>query len=285
MSACRLIVHADDFGLSRKVNAGILDAHRHGILTSTSLIASGTAFDEAVGLSKSTPTLDVGVHLTLVGERPVLAPETIPTLVDRRGRFVEAAGSFMLRLMLGRVSLDDVRRELEAQISKVFEAGVTISHLDGHQHLHMAPGVRGVVHQLARKWRIPAMRYPAEAIRPYMLKKPGGWPRVAELVLLNSFCGLAPADQLARPDHFVGFYFGGRLSKSNLLTVLADLPSDGICELMCHPGISDPDSPYRSWNYHWQDERDALTDPDVLDCLRNRGVRLVSYRELRAAAR
>ena len=284
MGTCKLIVHADDFGLSDKVNAGILDAHRNGILTSTSVIASGLAVNQAIELSRSAPTLDVGVHLTLVGERPILPAETIPSLTDRQGHFLDTAGAFMKRLLSGGVCLDEVRRELDAQISRVVGLGVKISHLDGHQHLHVAPGIRSVVGELARKWRVSAIRYPAEAIQPYMLKEPGAWRRVAELLVLNAFCRFVPADDFARPEHFVGFYFGGRLSKRNLLIVLANLPPRGTCELMCHPGLSDPGSPYRNWNYHWQDEHDALTDPDVSVFLRSKGVVLTTYRDLRAAA-
>jgi len=189
-----------------------------------------------------------------------------------------------MKRLLGRgVSLEEVRSEFDAQIAQVANHGLTMSHLDGHQHLHMAPGIRAVVGDLARKWRIPAIRYPVEAVRPYMLKDPRHWPRMAQMLSLNSFCWLAPADDAARPDHFAGFYFGGRLSKRHLLTALTALPARGTCELMCHPGLSDPESPYRSWNYHWQDEHDALTDPDVARFLHDRGIALISYRDLRAA--
>jgi len=280
MRTCSLIVHADDFGLSGRVNAGILSAHRQGILTSTSLVACGSAVDEAIELARSAPDLDVGVHLTLIAERPILPAETIPTLTNQEGRFLGSAGAFMKRLLGRGVSLGEVHRELDAQISYLVEHGVRISHLDGHQHLHMAPGIRSVVGELARKWRVPAIRYPAESVRPYMVKDPRHWGRVVELLVLNSFCRRAPADDAVRPDHFVGFYFGGRLSKRNLLTALARLPSRGTCELMCHPGLSDPESPYLSWNYHWQEEHDALTDPDVAGFLRDRGVALISYRDL-----
>ena len=284
MPACSLIVHADDFGLSEKVNAGILDAYCNGILTSTSVIASGSAVNQAIELSRSEPGLDVGVHLTLVGEQPILPADAIPSITNQQGRLLDTAGAFMKRLVRGSVSLDEVRREFDAQISRVADHGVEISHLDGHQHLHMAPGIRSIVGELARKWRVPAIRYPAENLRPYMLNEPGAWRRVAELLLLNAFCSFAPTDEFARPDHFFGFYFGGRLSKRNLLTLLAHLPPRGTCELMCHPGLSDPASPYRHWNYWWQEEHDALLDPKVSEFLRKRGVELITYRDLRAAA-
>src|SRR5215217_3286278 len=116
MRAPRLIVHADDFGLSRSINEGILEAHCCGILTSASVMASGEAFDHAIQLVRGTPTLDVGVHLTLTEERPVLGCANIPTLLNDQGGFHANPGVFMQRYLFQRISLEDVRREFDAQI-------------------------------------------------------------------------------------------------------------------------------------------------------------------------
>jgi len=157
-----------------------------------------------------------------------------------------------------------------------------VSHLDGHQHLHMLPGVRLIVGELARKYAIPSIRYPKETPRFYMLKEPGSVRRIPQMLLLNFFCAIARTSDAGRPDHFYGFFYGGRLSKENLLRVLDHLPATGICEVMCHPGLMDPDSRHNHWGYQWQAECDALTDRDVRDCLRSRGIRLVSYSDLPA---
>lgn len=149
MAACRLIVHADDFGLSERVNEGIIQAHCDGVLTSASLIASGAAFEHAVSLLRSTPGLDFGVHLTLVGENPISKRDVIPTLLGGDGCFHSHSGAFMKRYFAGAIALDEIRRELDAQIGKVIARGVTVTHLDGHQHLHMVPGIRRVVGELA----------------------------------------------------------------------------------------------------------------------------------------
>lgn len=281
MGACRLIVHADDFGLSERVNEGIVQAHRHGVLTSASLIASGDAFEHAVELSKATPTLDIGVHLTLIEERPLSPGNIIPTLLGDNGRFHRHAGAFMRRYLFGCISLDEVSVELDAQIDSVIARGINVSHLDGHQHMHMVPGIRRVVGRLARKYAIPSIRYPRETLRAYMLKERAGMFRVPQLLLLNFFCAVAGASDANRPDHFCGFFYGGRLSKDNLMRILDHLPSNGTCELMCHPGLDDAKSRYNHWGYRWQEERDALTDSAIRDYLKARDIRLISFSDLR----
>lgn len=283
MSGCRLIVHADDFGLSEPVNEGIVEAHRRGIVTSTSIMAPGPAFDHAVELARATPTLDIGVHLTLTEERPVASPERVPTLLDADGRLPAHATSFLKGRLTGSLALDEIRLELDAQIARVVAHGLRVSHLDGHQHVHMMPGVRAVVGALAAKYGIPAVRYPREAIRTWMLHERGGTGRLMQQLALNVFCALADTTEAARPDHFVGFFYGGRLSKANLMRILAALPPSGLCELMCHPGHADASGRYAHWGYRWQDELDALTDPGVARWLRERGVELVSYAALARA--
>jgi hopanoid biosynthesis associated protein HpnK len=280
MEALRLIVNADDFGLSERVNEGIVQAHRQGILTSASLIASGEAFEHAVGLANATPTLDIGVHLTLIEEQPTAPPDVIPTLVGGNGRFHPHALAFVRRYFLGRISLEQVRHELDAQIDAILSRGLKVSHLDGHQHLHMLPSVRLIVGELAEKYAIPSIRYPKESPRIYMLMDPACVRRIPQMLLLNFFCTIARTSDAARPDHFFGFFYGGRLSKDNLLRVLEHLPSTGICEVMCHPGQIDPDSRRKHWGYQWQAECEALTDTDVADYLKRRGIQLMSYSDL-----
>jgi chitin disaccharide deacetylase len=277
MAACRLIVHADDFGISRRANEGIIEAHRRGIVTSTSIMASGEAFEHALDLLETTASLDVGVHLTLVDELPVLPGSEVSSLVGRDGRFHDGAAAFMKRYLRGAVSLAEVERELDAQITGVLNRGVKVSHLDSHQHLHVLPGVRRIVGQLAAKNGIRAIRHPLERPSPYMLGHPGATNRLAQLAILSAFCATARTAGTRQPDRFFGFFFGGKLTKANLMTVLRALPPCGICELMCHPGLVDPLSRHARWGYRWQDELDALTDRDVKEYVRAADIALVSY--------
>jgi hopanoid biosynthesis associated protein HpnK len=280
MRGCQLIVHADDFGLSTAVNEGILQAHLHGIVTSTSIMACAKQFEHAVALARSVPTLDLGVHLTLTGESPVADHGDIPSLLGSGGRFPTHARDFLPRYLRGRVDLDDVERELDAQIRKVLSAGLCVTHLDAHQHIHMLPGIRSRVGALARRYNIAAIRNPVERPAFYMFDRLGSWVRLAELAALTLFSQLSERSGAIAPDHFFGFHFGGRLELRNLLRIIDLLPTEGVCELMCHPGKADPASAYLGWGYAWQDELDALTSDMVRQPLGARGVRLISYRDL-----
>lgn len=276
----KLIVNADDLGLSEAVNEGILEAHLNGILTSASVMANGVAFEHAIRLCRSVPSLDVGIHLTLVEEEPLSAATATSTLVDAGGRLHRHASIFTKKYVAGKIHLQDVWSELEAQIKKVLSRGIEISHLDSHQHLHMLPQIRHITIALANKYNIPAIRVPREHLRPYMLRRAGGISRLCQLFVLNAFCQLGRKTPARRTDHFVGFFFGGNLHKENLHTVLQSLPTSGTCELMCHPGLDDQHTLYGHWHYNWSAELDALTDQKIVEFIRQKDIQLTSYRDL-----
>ena len=156
-----LIVNADDFGLTEGVSRGILRAHADGIVTSTSVLALGSAFETTASWLDDAPDLGIGAHLALVGEDPpLLAASEIPTLVDGRGRLAESWKVLVRRLGRGEVDPDDVRRELEAQLDRIAALGHPLTHLDTHQHLHLWPSVAKVVLALASDRGIAAVRVP-----------------------------------------------------------------------------------------------------------------------------
>lgn len=268
----KLIVNADDFGVSEAVNRGIVTAHDRGIVTSTSLMATGEAFEHAVALARSRPKLAVGVHLVLTEHRPLRGAG-----LARDGAFPPHATALLGPALRGALPLDEVRAELDAQIGRVREAGLAVGHLDGHQHVHVLPGVARIVAELAEAHGIAAVRYPAERLRGYMLRNPRFLRRVAEQAALLAFTAASPLGRLRRSDEFVGFYFGGRLDEANLATVVAGLPAKGTVELMCHPGDEDM-RPAGGWQYAWAAERDALTSPRIREALLARGVELVPGR-------
>ena len=269
--ALKLIVNADDFGISEAVNRGIAEAHDHGIVTSASLMATGVAFEHAVELARSRPRLAVGVHLVLTEHAP-LTGAGARSLVGPDGNLVPHVAQLMRRTLQRSIAPAEVRAELAEQIRKVRSAGIAISHLDGHQHAHVLPGVARVVAELAAEHGIAAIRYPAERVRPYMLRHAR---RLAEQAVLSLFCVSSPLKPLRRSDEFVGFYFGGRLDETNLTTVLAGLPAAGTVELMCHPG-DEHMQPTEQWQYAWAAERDALTSPRIRELVAARGLQLVS---------
>jgi predicted glycoside hydrolase/deacetylase ChbG (UPF0249 family) len=279
----RLVVNGDDFGLSESINDGIIRAHSHGILTSTSIAAAGAAFDTAVALARRHPTLDVGVHLTLTEERPAAPPECVPSLLADGERLWPNPTQFMRRFLRGAIAIREVAREFEAQLARVLEQGMRVTHLDGHQHLHVLPGIRQEVAALAQRHGIPFVRRPRERLRPFMLGDAHRFGRLAAMMTLNLVCGPRVRRGAAATDDFVGFYFGGRLNKANLMTLIAGLPRSGTCELMCHPGSAATELRDRGGVYDRHAECNALCDPDVRLELNARGVDLVSFADLSTA--
>ena len=279
----RLIVNADDFGLHAAVNRGILTAHTEGIVSSTSLMAGGAAFDDAVRIARHCPQLGVGVHLTLVGARPVLPVAEVSSLLDEAGDFYGSYPLFIKRFLRGKIRLAEVERELAAQIDRVRMAGIQPSHLDSHQHLHVLPGIGGLVLDLARRFSIRAIRIPAEPVA-FIGATPATVGRLAGrgglTMLANLFRQHAAAAGIRTSDHFFGMLAGGQLTEPAILAILRRLPP-GDSELMTHPGFADESlaDAFR-WDYQWDAERQALTAPAVRALLAERQIRLISFREL-----
>ena len=279
----RLIINADDFGLNEMVNVGIIQGHTAGIITSTTIMACGKAFDHAVPLALDNKKLGVGVHLTLVGERPVCNPNTIASLVDKEGALSPQYPQFLKRFCLGQIKLDDVKKELTAQVQKVADCGLPITHLDSHQHMHIVPGIIDITIELAKKFRIKAVRIPSE---PYFFL--GGFPFSTSRIVART--GLTCLARIARrkiiergliaPNHFFGMLAGGNMQEEFLLQIINKLP-EGISEIMMHPGANESilHTMY-NWNYHWQAELNAITSKNVRQQITNRGIQLISFGEL-----
>ncbi len=278
-----LIVNADDFGLCDGVNQGIARAFDHGIVTSTSLLATGEAFDQAVALARARPALDLGIHLSLIQTRPVSQPAHIPTLVSPDGRLPRNWRAFLSRYARKAIGAADMETEFRAQITKAQRTGLSFSHLDSHQHLHMLPGVLAMAAKLAREYGIGAMRYPDQTRR-----SAAGSGRASELLALRATCRLArPAmrgNGLLVADHFRGFTEAGRWDSDALADTICDLDS-GLTEICCHPGADDSIDARLGWGYRWEQELAALTNPRVAAAVEQEGIRLTTYREALAATR
>jgi hopanoid biosynthesis associated protein HpnK len=277
-----IVVHADDLGISEPVNSGIALAHRQGILTSASLMAVGDAFEHALEICRSLPTLDVGVHLTLVEERPILPSETLPSLTGPSGNFLPTAMDFTGRYLAQRIDLGEVYRELDAQVKRVVRAGVPISHLASHQHLHMLPGIFKITKQLAHAYGISAIRVPRERVRLSLLRHAASPIRIVQQLVLNGFClwNMRQLDELRHADHFAGFLFGGNMQIENFRRTIENLPAQGSIELMCHPSLPQKDERYLHWGYNGEAELEALLHPDAPRLLESLDLRLGTYRDI-----
>ncbi len=271
-----LIVNADDFGLTAGISNGILQAHREGIVTSTSVLAVGPAFERTAPLLAEVPTLGVGVHLAAVGEDPpLLAAAEIPTLVDRRGRLPGSWRQFTARALAGKVDPDDLRREFTAQFERVEGLGIPISHLDTHQHLHLWPIVREVVLELAGEQGIAAVRVPYGSGGPVLAL---GTDRLA--VALEH-----RADEIgvAYPEASGGLDPSGRLDGAALARALDRLSATGhpTLELWAHPGERrDPERVRYRWGYRWGDELAVLTGPAARYVVARQGFTLGTFADL-----
>ncbi|HEV8336231.1 MAG TPA: ChbG/HpnK family deacetylase [Candidatus Polarisedimenticolia bacterium] len=295
----RLLVVADDLGLTPGVNAGIAAAFRDGILTSASFLTNTAHFEQTVSLIRSLPGLKVGVHLSLVGGKPVRAPSAVPSLAPDGERFRESWRQFLPAWLLGRIKTEEVRAEWEAQIARATAAGVRPAHLDSHQHLHLLPPLWRVAAGLARRFGIPRMRLPrrgqsggdsGRGMGAGLAGEAGGASgaplsrRALELVLarLAAVSDKAPAagkpaetaSDLTRCDRLFGIAETGRLDLPALLGVLRRIP-EGTSELVTHPGYPDPElrRDYR-WGYAWEAEAAALMSPEARQEISRRGIAL-----------
>jgi len=282
LSTIRLIVNADDFGISERVNAGIVMAHRAGIVTATSLMAAGRAFEQAVQWCRMLPSLDVGVHLTLVAEKP-LRPKG-SSLTGSDGRFPISIGAFLQRCLAGRIRLSDVQAELSAQIERVLDQGIRPTHLDSHQHVHALPVISALTQRLAARYGIPFVRVPVEDGRTGRPQNLHGISRMLGSMFLKASWAAArlggAGGRKAPPLRFLGFQEGGRLDHERLQRLLRSLRPGRVYELMCHPGFTPDEPDVKRWNYRHEIELQALTSRLIRSEITARGIQLCSFKDL-----
>jgi predicted glycoside hydrolase/deacetylase ChbG (UPF0249 family) len=275
-----LVINADDLGFAPGVNRGIIESFDAGTLSSASMMVNTPAFVEAVPLALArTPRLGVGLHLNLVGGRPLTAA---PSLTNARTGEFHPLAELARRALLGWVRTDDVRRECDAQLHALAAAGIVPTHLDSHRHAHALPGIlpavvasayEGGLHWVRRPLDRPAVTDPAASAKMLLLH--AAWRRA----LVNVDRAHLPL--LARAPHFRGIALqGARDVEARLLALLDRLP-EGATELMMHPGYDDPtlaaQDPYR---HEREREVVALRSPAVRARLARGDVRLVSFAEL-----
>jgi predicted glycoside hydrolase/deacetylase ChbG (UPF0249 family) len=245
MSVLRnLVVNADDLGLTVGVNDGIFDAHDRGVLTSASMFANAPATTDAIRRVRSKSSLGMGAHLALVDGTPMLPPHRIPSLLEDDGRFRVSWKPFIVACLTGRVALDEVERELTAQIDRIVSEGIHLTHLDAHKHVHAFPPLFEIVVRLAGRFHIPVVRVPYERWSPVLGND--HQRRTARRQLLANIAMLpwarrdyrAAAAQRARVPQFIGRIHTGVMSTMSLEASLRRL-RPGVTELMVHPGYVD----------------------------------------------
>ena len=280
-----IIINADDFGRHAEINRAVEEGLVHGCLRSATVMPGGAAFAGAIDIARRHEELGLGVHLTLVDGHPILPPEEIPSLVGSEGDFLPDHTALLKRYLKGGVNLEEVRRELAAQLQKIEATGIPISHVDSHQHMHTLPGIIDIVLDLAARAGIRAVRTPRT---PLFAGAFGGLGQLVGRLGLSTLARLAACKAhrrgLLTPDNFAGIVAGEAVSEGELLHLIAHLPQ-GTTEVMMHPGMkNDVLQEDSGWQHDFEAELAAILSPRVGEALRKAEVEPVNFRHLSCTA-
>ncbi len=284
----RLIVNADDFGIASGVNRGVVEGHQNGVVTSTTLMACGARFDEAVALAAQTNKLSVGCHVVLVDGSPMLAGSQVSSLTapnsGLESRFRESLVSFALLAATGRLDRHQIEAEITAQIQKLQAAGISVSHLDSHKHTHMFPVVLKSMLRAARNCGVRAIRNPFEPL-VFIFTNMRQWKRQFQLRILRGYRAtfrkeLAEAGMFT-PDGCIGVAATGGLTLATFQALIENLP-EGTWEFVSHPGYNDADLNQVKTRLRDSREKELaiLTSDSVKQLLHRERIELISYHDL-----
>jgi predicted glycoside hydrolase/deacetylase ChbG (UPF0249 family) len=296
----KLIVNADDFGLTAGVNRAIIETHTSGVVSSATLMANGAAFDNAVTAARSAPNLSVGCHVVLADGTPVSPPDAVDTLLAIRSaepdKFYSSLSAFAARAMFGGFDRDQLVAEVTAQIRKIQSTGLQVTHLDTHKHAHIFPEILGALLRAARICGVRAIRNPFVPVKAMHARQFKGkrelWKRYGQVRMLHTFSGQflqrIKRAGLLTPDGVVGVIETGSLESSGegsgysslLRQTLASLP-EGTWELVCHPGYNDANLRAARTRLldSREEERRLLTSAELQQFLEDQKIRVISYRE------
>jgi hopanoid biosynthesis associated protein HpnK len=288
----RLIVNADDFGFTSGVNRAIVEAHSRGIVTSSTLMANGPAFTQAVELAKRNPQLGIGCHVVLIDGDPLLDPQRISSLTSSR-RFGDGLKSFAARALAGRIDDGEIFAEVAAQIGKLQASEISVSHVDTHKHTHLFPRILRPLLRAARECGVRAVRNPFGPRLPMrssqLMQRPNLWTRYAQLRILGGFArrfhSTVAQEGFVTTDGTLGIEVTGTLDETLFHAIAESIP-EGTWEFVCHPGYNDVD--LQKANTRLRESRETelrvLTLPAAREILEQKGIQLISYRDLVAGA-
>jgi predicted glycoside hydrolase/deacetylase ChbG (UPF0249 family) len=286
--AARLIINADDFGLTPGVNRAIAELHQAKVLTSATLMATGAAFEDAVAIAHANPTLGIGCHIVLTDGVPASPPQSIPTLLGPDGKnFRPSLIDFVQALLRGKISEAEIEHEAFAQIQKLQSAGIEVSHVDTHKHTHLFPAVARSLLRVAERSSIRAIRYPFEQSWSLALDHGNRIRRLQVKLLSRLKTNFEHQPQIHNQhvlttDATIGISATGNLYGETLHEILQAIPAEGTFELCCHPGYNDTDldritTRLRS---HRDIERNALLTEVPALALHPNAPRLINYWDL-----
>lgn len=280
----KLIVNADDFGRHELINEAVRIGVEKGCLRSATLMPGGAAFDHAVDIARSHSKLGLGVHFTLVNGNPILPPEAIPSLVDERGKFYDSYGLFVKRYALGEIRAEEVQRELAAQLERMKNIGLPITHCDSHQHIHTLPMITNIVMKLAASAGISRIRVPSTGL--FL----GGNITEDSICSVIGRAGLRVMAETVRAksmqlgfrttDYFAGNVAGRAVNPVDFARIITKM-RPGVTELMMHPGTDN--SRLQSdcaWLHDFQAELASVSTAPSAELLKNKGVELINFGDI-----
>lgn len=276
-----LIVNGDDFGFSSEVNAGIIRAHREGILTSTSLMVAESARDEAVALAKEYPALDVGLHLVVCMGRSVLPASEIAPVVDALGRFGNNAVLCGLRYFFMPGIREKLKAECRAQIELHLKLIGYLNHIDGHLNFHVHPAIADIVIELAQEYKVPCIRLPSEpVVTTLAISRDRIAGKLLEAAIFRTLSRrtrrMAAERGIKSTDRLFGLHQTHHITEDYVLGVIDRLP-DGLTEIYFHPAIDIGGIPPAPSS---QRETEVLTSARVRDAIASHGIRLTTFGEV-----
>jgi hopanoid biosynthesis associated protein HpnK len=274
-----LIINGDDFGLSSGHNQAIIDAHEQGVLTSTSLMVTAPAFDEAVTLAKAHPNLAVGLHLVLGCGKAVLPPSEIPHLVDAQGNFSDQNNLAGIRYNLSPQARRELPLEIRAQLEKFRATGLQLSHVDGHNHMHFNPAVLHALAELAEEFNINVIRLPYEELRITLKLDSNGF--VEKLMWSMIIAGLRrygervlKSKKISFADRVYGWLETGQMTEPYLVGLIPQIRAN-LVEIYSHPAFALPGEP-KPYGLA-EAEFEALLSAQVREAIANSGFELTNY--------
>jgi len=290
----QLIVNADDFGWSERVNSAVLRAHREGILTTASLMVAETAWEQAVEIACATPSLGVGLHVATTFDRPLLPAAQIPSLIGANGKFEANPLRAGLNYAFSKRAREQLRCEMEAQFERFSETGLAWDHVDGHQHFHMHPTVFSHLLVLCDHYGVNRLRVPRESLFAHVRSGAGLSPVAIGAVLLQLLCrrnmnhlrrkGTLGGKPIFVCDQVYGDFQTGNMHTAYTLGLL-DRLSGKICEIYYHPGSDYARRlpPAEQTEAVRDVELAALLDARVKAKVEKLGLRLVTYAQAESA--
>jgi chitin disaccharide deacetylase len=279
----RLIINADDFGLCESVNKGIVEAHAKGVLTSTTIMASMPAAEQAVELAKNLPTLGVGIHLNLTAGKPLCQDNTVKLILDSQGNFALSPGKLAIASLITGKVRTAIETELASQIQWLIDKGIKPTHLDSHKHIHSFPSIFPIVCRLAKRFNIPAIRYADEPA--YVSRLP--WPltdresrKRASLARTMAKINRWQNPAFFKTDALFGINHVGKIN-TVFMRAVSLYNTASTAEIMTHPGYTyDLDATRTRLVKQREIELEALCSEKTNQYFKNAGIKLVNYGQL-----